>query len=61
MATAQFSATVQTASSGELYSLMFDKFEDECGVFGIYNHPEAANMTYRAAASRPGKLWHFRI
>lgn len=25
---------------------MFDKFEEECGVFGIYNHPEAANLTY---------------
>src|SRR3989440_445153 len=25
---------------------MFDKFKDECGVFGIYGHPEAANLTY---------------
>jgi amidophosphoribosyltransferase len=25
---------------------MFDKFEDECGVFGVYGHPEAANLTY---------------
>jgi amidophosphoribosyltransferase len=25
---------------------MFDKFNEECGVFGIYNHPEAANLTY---------------
>ncbi|TLN23348.1 amidophosphoribosyltransferase [bacterium] len=25
---------------------MFDKFHEECGVFGIYNHPEAANMAY---------------
>jgi amidophosphoribosyltransferase len=23
-----------------------DRFHDECGVFGIYNHPEAANLTY---------------
>lgn len=23
-----------------------DKFHDECGVFGIYGHPEAANITY---------------
>jgi amidophosphoribosyltransferase len=23
-----------------------DKFRDECGVFGIYGHPEAANLTY---------------
>ncbi len=25
---------------------MLDKFRDECGVFGIFGHPEAANMTY---------------
>jgi amidophosphoribosyltransferase len=25
---------------------MHDKFKDECGVFGIFGHPEAANMTY---------------
>jgi len=25
---------------------MFDKFKDECGVFGIFGHTEAANMTY---------------
>src|SRR2546422_1405038 len=25
---------------------MMDKFKDECGVFGIFGHPEAANMTY---------------
>src|SRR2546430_4492006 len=25
---------------------MADKFKDECGVFGIFGHPEAANMTY---------------
>ncbi len=23
-----------------------DKFRDECGVFGIFQHPEAANLTY---------------
>src|SRR2546426_3605009 len=26
--------------------LMPDKFKDECGVFGIFGHAEAANMTY---------------
>jgi amidophosphoribosyltransferase len=26
--------------------MSFDKFKDECGVFGIFGHPEAANMTY---------------
>ena len=25
---------------------MFDKFQDECGVFGIFGHPESANLTY---------------
>src|SRR5207245_1915998 len=25
---------------------MMDKFKDECGVSGIFGHPEAANMTY---------------
>jgi amidophosphoribosyltransferase len=25
---------------------MLDKFKDECGVFGIFGHPEAANMAY---------------
>src|SRR5665213_1752250 len=27
-------------------SRMTDKFKEECGVFGIFGHPEAANMTY---------------
>ncbi len=26
--------------------MSFDKFHEECGVFGIFGHPEAANMTY---------------
>ena len=25
---------------------MIDKFKEECGIFGIFGHPEAANMTY---------------
>ena len=25
---------------------MMDKFREECGVFGIYGNPEAANLTY---------------
>jgi amidophosphoribosyltransferase len=25
---------------------MFDKFREACGIFGIYGHPEAANLTY---------------
>ena len=26
--------------------IMFDKFKDECGIFGVFGHPEAANLTY---------------
>jgi len=26
--------------------LPFDKFREECGIFGVFNHPEAANLTY---------------
>jgi amidophosphoribosyltransferase len=26
--------------------IMFDKFREECGVFGIYGHAEAAKLTY---------------
>ena len=25
---------------------MLDKFKDECGVFGIFGHPEASKMAY---------------
>jgi amidophosphoribosyltransferase len=25
---------------------MFDRFHEECGVVGVYGHPEAANLTY---------------
>src|SRR2546426_7751847 len=25
---------------------MDDKFHDECGLFGVWNHPEAANVVY---------------
>ena len=27
-------------------SLSSDKFHEECGVFGVFGHPEAANLTY---------------
>jgi amidophosphoribosyltransferase len=33
-------------SKGEPRLNSLDKFHDECGVFGIFGHPEAANMTY---------------
>ena len=26
--------------------MVFDKFHEECGLFGIYGHPEASNLTY---------------
>ena len=26
--------------------LQFDKLHEECGVFAIYGHPEASNVTY---------------
>lgn len=37
-------ATIQRAPIGA--SDPMDKFKDECGVFGIFGHPEAANLTY---------------
>ena len=30
----------------ELLDDTLDKFKDECGVFGIFGHPEAANLSY---------------
>src|SRR5918992_14853 len=29
-----------------LDNILKDGFHDECGVFGIYGHPEAARLTY---------------
>src|SRR5215475_10396921 len=29
-----------------LWSTMFDKFHEECGVVAIYGHPEAAKLAY---------------
>ena len=26
--------------------MIFSDMHEECGVFGIYNHPDAAQMTY---------------
>ena len=26
--------------------MVFDKFKEECAVFGVYGHPEASNLTY---------------
>src|SRR5579864_5918926 len=30
----------------ETFDLPLDKLHEECGVFAIYGHPEAANLTY---------------
>lgn len=30
----------------QLSEFLLDKFRDECGVFGIYGHPDAARLTY---------------
>ena len=30
----------------ERQMLPFDKFHEQCGIFGIFNHPEAATLTY---------------
>src|SRR5215217_6515785 len=38
--------TPSDASSTGKWPDMLDKFKDECGVFGIFGHHEAANMTY---------------
>jgi amidophosphoribosyltransferase len=34
------------AMSQGMNELPFDKFREECGVFGIWGHPEASNMAY---------------
>src|SRR5258706_12022415 len=35
-----------TIPGGEVASNHEDRFHDECGVFGVFRHPEAANLTY---------------
>jgi len=34
------------AGAGFARAISRDEFREECGVFGIWNHPEAANVTY---------------
>jgi amidophosphoribosyltransferase len=36
----------EPAATGDMNTLQDDKFHDECGIFGIYNHPEAAHLAY---------------
>jgi len=33
-----------------------DRFHDECGLFGIWNHPEAGNVTYLGLYAL-GRFW----
>ena len=33
-------------SDWEKEELPFDKLHEECGVFALYGHPEAANLVY---------------
>ncbi|MGH9748981.1 MAG: amidophosphoribosyltransferase [Candidatus Polarisedimenticolia bacterium] len=34
------------AAATRVIDLTDDRFHDECGVFGVFNHPEAAHLTY---------------
>src|SRR5689334_2991865 len=36
----------QRTSVGSLMEPTMDKFREECGIFGIHGHTEAANLTY---------------
>src|SRR5262245_46496706 len=40
--TASGAASTRASEASE----QLDKLKDECGVFGIFGHPEAANLTY---------------
>ena len=33
-------------NTGVIIQMLFDKFREECGVFGVFNHPDAANLSY---------------
>ena len=39
-------ACVAGLDEGENDSTPFDKLREECGVMAVYNHPDAARMTY---------------
>ena len=41
-----WSAAIESYFAKKIAMSNADKFKDECGVFGIFGHPEAANMTY---------------
>ncbi len=48
MSLTNISKLIKNIKPGQLpySSLSVDKFHDECGVFGVYGHPEASNLTY---------------
>ena len=37
---------LETELSAEFEESNLDEFHEECGVFGVYGHPEAANLVY---------------
>ena len=37
--------------------MAFDGFREECGVVGVYGHPEAANLAYLGETSRGTPVW----
>jgi amidophosphoribosyltransferase len=39
-------AGARTAAADSRGATMFDRFREECGVVGIYGHPEASNLVY---------------
>src|SRR5215470_17070800 len=48
-----FNSTTQLIKGENIVSYeradeVFDRFHEECGVVGIYGHPEAANLAYLA-------------
>src|SRR4029079_19070125 len=43
----EFSPVSSPSTSHPLLMVTSDKFHDECAVFGIYGHKEAANLTSR--------------
>src|ERR1041384_6178207 len=43
----EFPPVFSPSTSHPLPMVTSDKFHDECAVFGIYGHKEAANLTYR--------------
>ncbi len=47
IATRSSSFATNCFKKAEITNGMYDKFNDECGVFGIFGHEEAANLTRR--------------